>query len=123
MVNYKPDENYNGKTKLRNWWPVIKKNIAWVVEIINDHVNGTADRHSAEQIDYDVSQTVKVKIDEETKERQQGDTALQTNINTEAQTRKNADDTLRADLEAEEIARTDTDTELSGRIGDLTKKG
>ena len=115
------NNNHTGATKLRAWWKDVRDNLNKINAQIVNHIAGTADRHTADQVDYSGSQTVKAKIDTESAARQQGDTTLQTNINTEAQARKNADDTLRADLEAEEIARTDTDTELSGRLGDLSK--
>ena len=61
MADHKLNESYNGETKLRNWWPIVMDNLSNMLLWCNGHISGTADRHSAEDIDYDNS-TVKDKI-------------------------------------------------------------
>lgn len=61
MAKHSINENYNGQTKLRHWWTVIRDNLSNLMGWYNSHIDGTADRHRAEDIDYDDS-TVKDKI-------------------------------------------------------------
>ena len=61
MAKHSINENYNGQTKLRYWWTVIRDNLSNLMGWYNSHIDGTADRHRAEDIDYDDS-TVKDKI-------------------------------------------------------------
>lgn len=61
MAKHSINENYNGQTKLRHWWIVIRDNLSNLLGWYNSHIDGTADRHRAEDIDYDDS-TVKDKI-------------------------------------------------------------
>ena len=62
MAKHSINENYNGQTKLRHWWTVIRDNLSNLLGWYNSHIDGTADRHRAEDIDYDDSGTVKDKI-------------------------------------------------------------
>ena len=62
MAKHSINENYNGQTKLRHWWTVIRDNLSNLLGWYNSHIDGTADRHRAEDIDYDDSGTVKEKI-------------------------------------------------------------
>ena len=62
MAKHSINENYNGQTKLRHWWIVIRDNLSNLLGWYNSHIDGTADRHRAEDIDYDDSGTVKEKI-------------------------------------------------------------
>ena len=62
MAKHSINENYNGQTKLRHWWIVIRDNLSNLLGLYNSHIDGTADRHRAEDIDYDDSGTVKEKI-------------------------------------------------------------
>ena len=62
MAKHSINENYNGQTKLRHWWIVIRDNLSNLLAWYNSHIDGTADRHRAEDIDYDDSGTVKEKI-------------------------------------------------------------
>lgn len=62
MAKHSINENYNGQTKLRHWWTVIRDNLSNLMGWYNSHIDGTADRHRAEDIDYDDSGTVKDKI-------------------------------------------------------------
>lgn len=61
MAKHSINENYNGQTKLRHWWTVIRDNLSNLMGWYNSHIDGTADRHRAEDIDYEDS-TVKDKI-------------------------------------------------------------
>ena len=47
---------------MRHWWIVIRDNLSNLLGWYNSHIDGTADRHRAEDIDYDDSGTVKEKI-------------------------------------------------------------
>ena len=94
MANYTLDENYNNKTPLRKFWPIVKENFAKLLSWFNAHVSGTADRHKAEHIDYDSSTTVKQKIAQEITDRQNGDSALQNKITAETTARESADTEL-----------------------------
>ena len=62
MAKHNINENYNGQTKLRHWWTMIRDNLSNLMGWYNSHIDGTADRHRAEDIDYDDSGTVKEKI-------------------------------------------------------------
>ena len=62
MAKHSINENYNGQTKLRHWWIVIRDNLSNLLGWYNSHIDGTADRPRAEDIDYDDSGTVKEKI-------------------------------------------------------------
>lgn len=46
------DLNFNGLTKLKDWWGVVKSNFSAINTQLEDHVDGTADRHNAEDIDF-----------------------------------------------------------------------
>ena len=62
---YVPKKAAGGQTKLREWWnAVVESNFGVLYRAINDHFNGTDDRHTAEQVDYGDGKTVKAAIDE-----------------------------------------------------------
>ena len=65
---YKPKSAPNGgQTKLRDWWDdVVEKNFSDIYGYFCKHIAGTADRHTADMIDYADGQdgTVKEKLDE-----------------------------------------------------------
>lgn len=120
MANHTLDENYNNKTSLRKFWPIVKENFAKLLSWFNAHVNGTADRHRAEHIDYDSSATVKQKIAQEITDRQNGDNALQSKLNTEITNRANGDSALQNKITAEITNRQNADKSLQDKIGDLS---
>ena len=65
---YKPKSApQGGQTKLRDWWDdVVEKNFSDIYGYFCKHIAGTADRHTADMIDYADGQdgTVKEKLDE-----------------------------------------------------------
>lgn len=46
------NQNYDGQTKLKDWWRIIKSNLGLMNEQTEKHIAGEADRHDAEDIDY-----------------------------------------------------------------------
>lgn len=122
MANHTLNENYNGKTMLRKFWPIVKSNFANLLSWFNAHISGTADRHTAEHIDYDSGTTVKAKIDKEITDRQSGDSALQGKINTETTNRVNGDNALQNKITAETTNRQNADNTLRTDIENLLAK-
>ena len=62
---YVPKKAAGGQTKLREWWnAVVESNFGVLYRAINDHFNGTDDRHTAEQVDYAEGKTVKAAIEQ-----------------------------------------------------------
>lgn len=61
---YIPKKAVSGKVLLRNWWnSVVESNFSAIFKAFSEHVAGTADKHSAEHIDYDENTDLKTKID------------------------------------------------------------
>ena len=53
MANkYTPNNDYNNKTKLKDWWPIIQENINKIFNLFNGHIAGTQDKHGAADINY-----------------------------------------------------------------------
>ena len=50
--NHELIENYDDVTWLYNWWPMVKSNFKNLLNWVTAHINGTGDRHSAADIDY-----------------------------------------------------------------------
>lgn len=50
--NHELIENYDDVTWLYNWWPMVKSNFKNLLDWVTAHINGTGDRHSAADIDY-----------------------------------------------------------------------
>ena len=61
---YIPKKAASGKMLLRNWWnSIVESNFSTIFKVFSEHIAGTADKHSAEHIDYDENTDLKVKID------------------------------------------------------------
>lgn len=61
---YIPKKAASGKTYLRDWWnAVTEANFTTIFSAFSKHINGSADRHKADEIDYSDNVTVKTKID------------------------------------------------------------
>ena len=61
---YIPKKAASGKTYLRDWWnAVTEANFTTIFSAFSKHINGSADRHKADEIDYSDNVTVKAKID------------------------------------------------------------
>ncbi len=61
---YIPKKAASGKTYLRDWWnAVTEANFTVIFSAFSKHINGSADRHKADEIDYSDNVTVKAKID------------------------------------------------------------
>ena len=51
---YVPKKAAGGQTKLREWWnAVVESNFGVLYRAINDHFNGTDDRHTPLRYNYD----------------------------------------------------------------------
>lgn len=50
--NHELNENYDDVTWLYDWWPMVKSNFKNLLNWVTAHINGTGDRHSAADIDY-----------------------------------------------------------------------
>ena len=60
---YTPERATNGKEWLRTWWKKVETNFVKIFGAVNKHIDGTADRHTADMIDYSDTETVKAKLD------------------------------------------------------------
>ena len=60
---YTPERATSGKERLRTWWKKVENNIVKIFGAVNKHIDGTADRHTADMIDYSDTETVKAKLD------------------------------------------------------------
>ena len=60
---YTPERATNGKEWLRTWWKKVENNFTKIFGAVNKHIDGTADRHTADMIDYSDTETVKAKLD------------------------------------------------------------
>ena len=98
MAEHKLDRDYDGKTMLRTWWPKVDFNFGSIFAWLMGHFNGTADRHTAADVDYDSGTTVGQKIAQEITDRQNGDSTLQANLNAETTNRTNADSDLQSKI-------------------------
>lgn len=100
------NKNYTGKTKLKEWWGIVKANF----QTIEDDFNGeVSTRISADN-------ALSTRINNEANSRAAADTTLQQNINSEANSRAAADNTLQGNIESEANRRTAADTTLQGNI-------
>ncbi|MDO5586506.1 MAG: hypothetical protein Q4G53_05425 [Clostridia bacterium] len=60
---YTPERATNGKEWLRTWWKKVENNFVKIFGAVSKHIDGTADRHTADMIDYSDTETVKAKLD------------------------------------------------------------
>ena len=60
---YTPERATSGKERLRTWWKKVENNFTKIFGAVNKHIDGTADRHTADMIDYSDTETVKAKLD------------------------------------------------------------
>ena len=60
---YTPERATSGKERLRTWWKKVENNFVKIFGAVNKHIDGTADRHTADMIDYSDTETVKAKLD------------------------------------------------------------
>ena len=60
---YTPERATSGKEWLRTWWKKVENNFTKIFGAVNKHIDGTADRHTADMIDYSDTETVKAKLD------------------------------------------------------------
>ena len=60
---YTPEMATSGKERLRTWWKKVENNFTKIFGAVNKHIDGTADRHTADMIDYSDTETVKAKLD------------------------------------------------------------
>ena len=60
---YTPERATSGKKRLRTWWKKVENNFVKIFGAVSKHIDGTADRHTADMIDYSDTETVKAKLD------------------------------------------------------------
>ena len=60
---YTPERATSGKERLRTWWKKVENNFVKIFGAVNKHIDGTADRHTADMVDYSDTKTVKAKLD------------------------------------------------------------
>ncbi len=60
---YTPERATSGKERLRTWWKKVENNFVKIFGAVNKHIDGTADRHTADMIDYSDTETVRAKLD------------------------------------------------------------
>lgn len=60
---YTPERATSGKERLRTWWKKVENNFVKIFGAVNKHIDGTADRHTADMVDYSDTETVKAKLD------------------------------------------------------------
>ena len=60
---YTPERATSGKERLRTWWKKVENNFVKIFGAVSWHIDGTADRHTADMIDYSDTETVKAKLD------------------------------------------------------------
>ena len=60
---YTPEMATSGKERLRTWWKKVENNFTKIFGAVNKHIDGTADRHTADMIDYSDTETVRAKLD------------------------------------------------------------
>ena len=93
----KLDFNYDGKTKLKDWWGKVKANFQTVQDGFNN---------------------LDSKVDEEIADRQSADTQLQQNIDAEISNRESADAQLKEEIESEKEQRQTNDDYLLEILND-----
>ena len=119
MAEHKLDRDYDGKTMLRTWWPKVDFNFGSIFAWLMGHFNGTADRHTAADVDYDSSTTVGQKIAQEITDRQNADNTLRTDLNSEITNRENADTEIENDIGDKNNLNTTNKTDLVSAINEL----
>ena len=60
---YTPEMATSGKERLRTWWKKVENNFVKIFGAVSKHIDGTADRHTADMIDYSDTETVRAKLD------------------------------------------------------------
>nr|DAZ12934.1 MAG TPA: peptidase [Caudoviricetes sp.] len=98
--------NFNGKTKLKDWWKQIKTLFQQVQTDVN---NETSARKSADT-------TLQQNIDKEATARGNADKTLQSNIDKEASMRSANDDALLSSINTEKTNRQEADATLQNNI-------
>ena len=113
----------SGQEFLRQWYPKVEQNFRSLLSWFVAHVNGEADRHTAADVDYNSTQTVKAKIDAETSARVSAVGTVNARIEREENARSDGNAALEAKIETEAEARSSGDNELQQQINrDVLKK-
>ncbi len=60
---YTPERATSGKERLRTWWKKVENNFVKIFGAVSKHIDGTADRHTADMIDYSDTETVGEKLE------------------------------------------------------------
>ncbi|MDY4212226.1 MAG: hypothetical protein SOX82_00860 [Eubacteriales bacterium] len=77
---YTPERATSGKEWLRTWWKKVENNFTKIFGAVNKHIDGTADRHTADMIDYSDTETVRAKLDSTDTKLDSTDTKLDTKV-------------------------------------------
>ena len=77
---YTPERATSGKEWLRTWWKKVENNFTKIFGAVSKHIDGTADRHMADMIDYSDTETVKAKLDSTDTKLDSTDTKLDTKV-------------------------------------------
>ena len=101
----------------------IAKLAADLRNLFEEHFKGLANRHNADDVDYDETLTVKEKIDKETEERKGADNALNAALQAEMTKRAGDDEKIRKSVSDEASARENADSALDGKLdAELAKR-
>lgn len=77
---YTPERATSGKEWLRTWRKKVENNFTKIFGAVNKHIDGTADRHTADMIDYSDTETVRAKLDSTDTKLDSTDTKLDTKV-------------------------------------------
>lgn len=114
----KLDFNYDGKTKLKDWWGKVKANF----QTVQDRFNALDDKVSKETTDRQSADAqLQQNIDTEITDRQAADNALQDNIDTETSKRQSADNLLQQNINKEIADRQQQDGNLQSQINKINE--
>ena len=126
--------NFDGKTLLPQWWPIVKSNFQTIQDdhnTLSDKLDteitqrtnadiGLADKITAEKTAREsADSSLSSRINNEVTIRQTADNELQRNIDSEITERQTADTNISNSVKAEESARKSADKELKARIDEI----
>ena len=126
--------NFDGKTLLKDWWPIVKSNFQTIQDdhnTLSDKLDteitqrtnadvGLANQITAEKTAREsADSSLSSRINNEATIRQAADNELQRNIDSEITERQTADTNISNSVKAEESARKSADKELKARIDEI----
>ena len=114
----KLDFNYDGKTKLKDWWGKVKANFQTVQDGFNN-LDSKVDEEIADRQSADTQ--LQKNINAEITDRQAADNVLQDNIDTETSKRQSADNLLQQNINKEIADRQQQDGNLQSQINKINE--